>query len=151
MAGRDALFTMESAVRVYHVYQSIRGSRVGERLECRCEEENIYDMYAVAVGTGMVGHLPRLIYTPCNRFIENHGTITCVVTGSRWYFAYLEQGGLEIPANKGDKEMIDKVRSLIQSALPERTARSRSSALVFCFTDYCLYLRKLCALFLFLP
>ena len=94
---------------------------MAERLECRCEDDNIHDMYAVAVikpGTGVVGHLPRLISTPCNRFIENHGTITCVVTGSRRYSANLEQGGLEIPAKlifKGDDKMIDKVKSLIQS------------------------------------
>ena len=97
MAGRDALFTMETAVHGYHVYQNIWNSRVGERLECRCEDDNIHDMYVVAVikpGTGVVGHLPRLISTPCNRFIENHGTITCVVTGSRRYSADLEQGGL---------------------------------------------------------
>ena len=90
MAGRDALFTMESAVGGYHVYQNIWNSRVGD-----------YDIYAVAVikpGTGVVGHLPRLISTPCNRFIENRGTNTCVVTGSHQYSADLEQGGLEIPA-----------------------------------------------------
>ena len=88
------------------------------------------DEHMAKPGTGVVGHLPRLISTPCNHFIENHGTITCVVTGSRRYSADLEQGGLEIPAKlifKGDDEVIDKVRLLIQSAPPEPTARYSSS------------------------
>jgi len=134
MAGRDTLFTMESAVHGYHVYQSIWNSRVGEQLECRCENDNIHNMYAVAVmkpGTGVVGHLPRRISTPCNRFIENRGTITYVVTGSRRYSADLEQGGLEIPAKLifegDDEEMIDNVRSLIQRAPPEPICRSIST------------------------
>jgi len=57
MAGSDAsLFTMEFAVRGYHVYQTIWSSRVGEQLEFYCEDHNIHDMYAVAVmkpGTGV--------------------------------------------------------------------------------------------------
>ena len=79
MAGGDVLFTMESAVRGYHVYQNILNSRVGERLECHCKDDNIHDMSTVAIikpGTGVVGHLPRPISTPCYCFIENHGTIT---------------------------------------------------------------------------
>jgi len=137
MAGSDAsLFTMESAVRGYHVYQTIWSSRVGEQLECRCEDHNIHDMYAVAVmkpGIGVVGHLPRRISTPCNRFIENHGTITCIVTGSRRYSADLEQGGLEIPAKlifEGGEEMIDQVRLLIQNAPSEPISRSTLPELI---------------------
>jgi len=88
MAGSDALFTMESALLGYHIYLSIWNSRVGEQLDCHYEDDNIHNMYVVAVikpGTGVVGHLPRQISTPCNCIIENHGTITCVVTGSHHY------------------------------------------------------------------
>jgi len=137
MVGSDAsLFTMESAVCGYNVYQSIWSSRVGEQLECRCKDHNIHDMYAVPImksGTGVVGHLLRRISTPCNHFIENHGTITCIVTGSHRYSADLEQGGLEIPAKlifEGGEEMIDQVRSLIQNAPSEPISRSTLPGLI---------------------
>jgi len=106
---------------------------VEEQLECCCEDHNIYDMYAVAVmkpGTGVVGHLPRRISTPCNRFIQNHGAITCIVTGS---CRDLEQGGLEIPAKlifEGGEEMMDQVRSLIQNAPSEPIFRSTLPELI---------------------
>jgi len=61
MAGGDALFTMESAIDGYHFYQNIWNSRVGERLECRCKDDDIHDMYTVAIiksDTRVVGHLP---------------------------------------------------------------------------------------------
>ena len=116
MAGGDALFTMESAIDGYHFNQNIWNSRVGERLECHCKDDDIHDMYTVAIiksGTRVVGHLPRLICTLCNHFIENHGTITCIVTGSHRFSANLERSGLEIPVKlsfKGDDKIIDKVR-----------------------------------------
>jgi len=109
---------------------------VGEQLECRCEDHKIHDMYAVTImkpDTGVVGHLPRRISTPCNYFIENQSTITCIVTGSCQYSADLEQGGLEIPAKlifEGGEEMIDQVRSLIKNAPSGPISRSTLPGLI---------------------
>ncbi len=44
-----------------------------------------------------VGHVHRNISTLCHFFIRRLGTITCQVTGSRWYSSDLPQGGLEVP------------------------------------------------------
>ena len=46
---RDALFTMESAIRGYHIYKDIWNSTVGEQLDHHREADNIYNMYAVSV------------------------------------------------------------------------------------------------------
>ena len=75
---------------------------------------NIHGLYAVSVikpGTGVVGHIPRQVSTPCNMFIRSGGSITCTVTSSRHYSVDLPQGGLEVPCQLqfiGNEKIIKK-------------------------------------------
>ena len=86
------------------------------------ETGNVHDLYAVStnrLGTGVVGHIPRQISTPCNLLLQKGGTISCIVIGHRQYSSDLPQGGLEVPCQllfKGDIKTINKVRSLLQNA-----------------------------------
>ena len=44
----------------------------------------------------VVGHVPRKI-SACSRFLEQGGTIRCIITGSRRSSTDLRQGGLDVP------------------------------------------------------
>ena len=84
----------------------------------------------VKSGTGIVGHIPRNISTPCNLFLRKGGAIGCVVTGHRQYSSDLPQGGLEVPCQmlfKGTMKMINKIKSLLQNA-PTNTASQVSTS-----------------------
>ena len=75
-----ASFSVESVIRGHHVYKAIWSSVLGEELQCHREVGNIHDLYAVSIvkpGTGVVGHIPRRISTPCNLFMRSGGSITC--------------------------------------------------------------------------
>ena len=93
-----------------------------KELECRVETGNINDLHAVSFnrsGTGVVGHIPRQISTPCNLFLRKGGTISCIVIGHRQYSSDLPQGGLEVPCQllfRGDIKTINKIRLLLQNA-----------------------------------
>ena len=83
-------------------------------------------MSVIKPGTGVVGHIPRRISTPCNMFIRSGGSITCIVTGSRHYSVDLPQGGLEVPCwlqFKGNEKTINKLRPLLQNAPPEASSQ----------------------------
>ena len=70
-------------IRGYHVYKENWTPVIGETLTCKREPSNAYDKYAVAVikNERVVGHLPRKISNICSHFLEDEGTIHCVVTG----------------------------------------------------------------------
>ncbi len=97
-------FSIASMTRGYHVYQGTWNALVGEVLECKRDNSNSHDPFAVAVvrnstgGTGVVvGHVPRRLSALCSLFLRSGSIITCRITGSRRYSTDLPQGGLEIP------------------------------------------------------
>ena len=93
-------FCLNSVVRGHHIYKDIWSSVHGEELHCKREIDNVHDLYAVSVikhGTGIVGHLPKRISTPCHLFLRKGGSISCIVNGRRQYSSDLPQGGLEVP------------------------------------------------------
>ncbi len=93
-------YEVDSCVRGYHIYKSIWGASVGERLTCVRDQSNQSDRYAVAVNNSqetIVGHLPRKISKLCSLFIRRGGSIEAVVSGRRRHSADLQQGGLEVP------------------------------------------------------
>ena len=78
-------------VRGYHVYRSVWEAAIGEELMCVREVGNRTDPYAVDVvkpqsGELTVGHLSRKISSLCSRFIQQGGTILCIVTGTKRVF-----------------------------------------------------------------
>ena len=89
-------YTMDSAIRGFHVYQSIWTPVLNEQLRPFQEHGNEEDMFAVAAGDVKVGHVPREIARICWYFLEHDGEIVCTVTGTRRR-SPLAQGGLEIP------------------------------------------------------
>ena len=94
-------FSIEAAVRGYHVYSSVWNARCGEVLYCERELDNPEDEFAVAVkvqdfSRTTVGHLPREISRFAWHFMRHGGQITCRVTGGRRH-SPIVQGGLEIP------------------------------------------------------
>ena len=94
-------FSMETAVRGYHVYSSVWNARCGEVLYCERELDNPEDEFAVAVklqdlSQTTVGYLPREISRLAWHFMRHGGRITCRVTSGRRR-SPIVQGGLEIP------------------------------------------------------
>ena len=86
-------FCLNSVVRGHHIYKDIRSSVHGEELHCKREIGNVHDLYAVSViknGTGIVGHLPKRISTPCHLFLRKGNTL-CIVNGRRQYSSELPQ------------------------------------------------------------
>ena len=65
---------------------------VGQVLPCQQERSNTHDPYAVAaVDRGViVGHVPRGVSSVCYLFINQEGTITCKVIGTRQYSTDIE-------------------------------------------------------------
>ena len=83
-AGGAQAFCLNSVVRGHHIYKDIWSSVHGEELHCKREISNVHDLYAVSVfkrGTGIVGHLPKRISTPCHLILRNGGSISCIVNG----------------------------------------------------------------------
>ena len=90
---------INSAVRGYHVYESVWHGLVGDQLYCAREPGNCLDTFAVAIikDDVTVGHVPRSISLICSISIRQGGMIVCRVTGHRRYSVDLPQGGVEIP------------------------------------------------------
>lgn len=119
-------FEVDAMVRGYHQYREIWEAEVGEQLECRRENSNPHDIFAVAVlkSRVVVGHVPKKISSVCSLFLRHGGVIRCRVTGNRCYSADLVQGGLEIPCLlkfEANSEkllgLLDKAQKLVASAL----------------------------------
>ena len=116
-----SLLEIESCIRGHHVYKDVWTPVVDEELNCRREEGNISDPYAVAtVKSGnIVGHVPRRISVACNLFIQKRGNILCKVTGPRRHSGDLPQGGLEVPCKLtflGDSKLVTKISTLLRPA-----------------------------------
>ena len=97
-------FSIDSKIRVYHVYQTIWSNPyIGEELNCKREPGNSHDPHAVAMTkvisgvSTVVGHVPIDISPICSIFIRRVGSIISRVNGSHRHSSDLEQGGLEIP------------------------------------------------------
>ena len=119
----EAVFTLDSCIRGYHVYMDVWTATLGSNLTCQNEFGNIFDPHAVAMVTASnitVGHVPRSISPLCHFFLRKIGnTIECQVTGSRRYSSDLPQGGLEIPCILkfcGKEKYISKVKKLVSDA-----------------------------------
>ena len=85
-----------------------------EELNCRREEGNILDPYAVVIikSGNIVGHVPCRISAACDLFIQRGGDISCKATGTRRYSGDLPQGGLEVPCYltfHGDSKLVAKI------------------------------------------
>ena len=79
----------------------------------------------------VVDHVPRAISSVCYLFLGKSSTISCQVTGTRYYSCDLPQGGLEIPCRlifSGETRLIFKVQKFLQEALT-------SGFLTSCRTD----------------
>ena len=111
-------YTMDSAIRGFHVYKSIWTPILNEQLRPFQEHGNAEDLFAVAVCTSgdlKVGHVPREIARICWYFLEHDGEIVCTVTGTRRR-SPLAQGGLEIPCKLkfiGKRKHIKKLKKLL--------------------------------------
>ena len=127
-------FSVESAVRGYHVYQATWSAVIGEELNCHREEGNVSDPFAVAVVRAgvMVGHVPRKISTVCSVFLRRSGSeLKAVVTGPRRYSTDLPQGGLEVPCTyilTGQVKFVNKAKIHLQAALGSKDPSSKESA-----------------------
>ncbi len=71
---------VESAVRGYHVYQSLT---IGETLVCKREGGNVHDRYCYKPDlSDLIGHVPKKISILCHIFLRNpDNEITCVTSG----------------------------------------------------------------------
>ena len=87
-------------------------------------------MSVIKPGTGVVGHISRQIYTSCNMFMQSGGSVTFIVTSSHHYSVDVPQEGLEIPCQlrfKGNEKVINKIKPLLQNALPEALSQVRNT------------------------
>ena len=103
-AGGAETFCLNLFVRGHHIYKDIWSSVHGEELHCKREINNVHDLYAVSVikhRTGIVGHLPKQISTPCHLILREGGSISCLVNrqylGRRQYFKYFRIAILKLP------------------------------------------------------
>ena len=91
--GAEA-FYLNSVVRGHHIYKDIWSSVHGEELYCRREFGNVHDLYAVSVikqGTGIIGHLPKRISTPCHLFLKKGGVFHAkLMDGAITHLTYLK-------------------------------------------------------------
>ena len=89
------------AVRGFHVYRDVWIPSENEELECRFEENNLFDMFAIKAcrteDNKTVGHLPREIYRPTKYLLDRGATVVAKLTATHYRRSPLFQGGLEIP------------------------------------------------------
>ena len=93
---------ISTAVRGYHVYQTVWVAAVGEVFVALHEAGNSSDPHAMGVYAEsnpgvLVGHLPLEISRYCHYFTIHEGKISGEVSGPRQYSQTLENGGMEIP------------------------------------------------------
>ena len=118
--GAEA-FCLNSVVCEHHIYKDIWSSVHGKDLHCKRDIGYVHDLYAVSVikhGTGIVGHLPKRISTPCH-LLRKWGSISCIVNGWCQYLSDLPQGDLEVPCRlifKGNQKDMDKIKLLLQES-----------------------------------
>jgi hypothetical protein len=65
------IHVVQSKLHGYHVYEDLWEASIGEKLDCRREDNNIHNPYSVAVidrGNVTVGHVPREISSVCSLF-----------------------------------------------------------------------------------
>ena len=69
---------VDSCIRGHHISKHFWTQSIGEELSCQCKENNLGDLYAVAVkndaGT-VVSHIPRTISAVCSLFLRCGSTI----------------------------------------------------------------------------
>ena len=112
-------FSIDSAVRGFHVYKDIWNSEIGKVLICEQEFGNLHDPYAVSVvreDNITIGHVPQTISVLCYFFLRRNGTILCQVTGRQHHSIDLPQGGMEVPCTLtfvGQTHYIQKLQKLI--------------------------------------
>ena len=134
-------FCLNSVVRGHHIYKDIWSSVHGEELHCKREIGNVHDLYAVSVikhETGIVGHLPKQISTPCHLFLRKGGSISCIVNGRCQYSSNLPQGGLEVPCRlifKGNQKNMDKLKLLLQESEGSFVEIKKGSDVIDCIVD----------------
>ena len=65
-------FELDSCIRGHHIYKDVWTPVVDKVLNCRREEGNISNPYAVAAikSGNIIGHMPRRIPAACNLFIQ---------------------------------------------------------------------------------
>ena len=79
-------FSIDYAVRGFHVYKDIWNPEIDEVLLCEHEFGNLHGPYAVSVvreDDVMVGHVPRTISALCYFFLRRNGMIICHSTISK--------------------------------------------------------------------
>ena len=83
------LHVVESCVRGFHMYQDIWTPTTGERLSCQTEDSNALDPYAVAIwnSVNVIGHIPQKISAACSLFIQQGGTLTCIIIDSHCQYS----------------------------------------------------------------
>ena len=119
--GARASLSISSMVRRYHKYKDVWVATVGEWLLCQREDNNLHDLFSVAVikNDYVVGYVPKKISTTCSLFLCRGGNIMCIVTGSQRYSQDLLQGGLEIPCElllTGHTKYIEKAKHCLSLA-----------------------------------
>ena len=127
--NRFTKFCFESYVcgfHMYHMYQTVWSPIIGEEnLECRHEEKNEEDEFAIGVYQNdsqketLVGHMPRKISKFVDKFLSfPNSKFSCKAKGKR-----LNKGtgyGLEIPVIytfNGHEKAIERIKSQIQEEL----------------------------------
>ncbi len=116
--GEAFEYSIDSAIRGYHVYKNIWIPEIGEGLQLSQENGNEADQFAGATykEEAVVGHVPREISRICWYFLEHDGEILCEVNGNKQR-SPLAQGGLEIPCKLtfiGKPKLIKKLKKLLK-------------------------------------
>ena len=124
--NRFTKFCFESYVCGFHMYQTVWSLIIGEEnLECRHEEKNEEDEFAIGVYRNdsqketLVGHMPRNISKFVYKFLSfPNSKFSCKAKGKR-----LNRGtgyGFEIPVIytfNGHEKAIERIKSKIQEEL----------------------------------
>ena len=96
----NATFEYSSTIRGYHFYKSTCLPEKGEKLDCTCEPDNMFDWFVIKVcdkNDKIVGHLPKEV-SRITKFPLNRGaTITAEITSDHYGRSPLVQSGLEVP------------------------------------------------------
>ena len=110
------MVNVETAIRGYHVYQTVWKPAIGEEFISLHEKENGHDPHAMGVyyEGKLVGHLPKEASKYCHYFTLHNGNIRGRVTGRR---KSSPAGGMEIPCLltfAGSERIVTKMKQLLQ-------------------------------------